>query len=324
MKTCVSKIDKCRFAFVLGVCTWLAAVDGAAQTSSIRWEPFALAVAGGKTERAEVGRITVPERRDRPSGQTIDLAFVRLRTSATRPASPLVYLDGGPGGAGYTAAVISEYADLFARARETRDVILLNQRGTGLSRPRPACQAETPLPDDFFASVDTMTRALGERARQCVAQVRQRGIDLSAYNTQESADDVEDLRKALGVERISIFGFSYGTHLALSVLHRWPASVDRAVLAGVEGPADTWKFPRTMDAQLAKMSAAAGSDVVSAWRRLIETASQSPLQVPARIAGHERTLSIGAAGLQVLAAPGCRRHQRLAVPASSHHPGLAR
>ena len=271
-----------------------------AQAPVIKWEPFELTMAGNTKEAAEVGRITVPARRDRSTAATIELAFVRLRSAADKPASPLIYLDGGPGGGGYTAASIAEYADLFNRIRATRDVILLSQRGTGLSRPRPACGPEGPLPDDFFASTDTMTRNLLDRARRCAEQLRQKGLDPGAYNTQESADDVEDLRKALGVDRVVLFGFSYGTHLGLSVLRRWPSSVERAVLAGTEGPGHTWKFARTMDAQLAKLSDAAGGEVVSAWRRLIETAGKAPLQVVVRADAASRTLSIGAAGLQYL------------------------
>ena len=142
--------------------------------------------------------------------------------------------------------------------RATRDVILLSQRGTGLSQPRPACRSNEPLPVDFFASAETMSRSLGARARLCAEQLRQRGIDLAAYNTQESADDVEDVRKALGADRVALFGFSYGTHLALSIVRRWPSSIERVVLAGTEGPGHTWKLASTMDAQLEKLSDAAG------------------------------------------------------------------
>jgi pimeloyl-ACP methyl ester carboxylesterase len=298
------KIDKCRFVGLAMLAALLVAPDVrarvAAQGNAITWETFELSLAGGRKEAAQVGRLTVPERRSRPSGATIELAIVRLRSTAASPGSPLIYLDGGPGGGGYTAAAIEEYADLFGRIRLTRDVILLSQRGTGLSRPQPACKGEGPLPDDFFATVETMTQALGDRARRCVAQLRERKIDLTAYNTQESADDVEDLRKALGAERVGLFGFSYGTHLALSVLRRWPASVDRVVLAGVEGPDDTWKFPRTMEAQLQRLSEAAGGDVVSAWTQLIASSTQAPLQVSVRIGNDQRTLLIGAAGLQYL------------------------
>ena len=63
-----------------------------------------------------------------------------------------------------------------------------------------------------------MAEVLGPRSVRCAAELRDKGIDLAAYNTEASADDLEDLRKALGAPKISLFGFSYGTHLALAAI----------------------------------------------------------------------------------------------------------
>lgn len=115
-------------------------------------------------------------------------------------------------------------------------MILISQRGTGLSIPRLACRVEDAVPADMFASADRMTEILGPRAVACAAEWRGKGVDLSAYNTESSADDLEDLRRALGVPKIRLFGFSYGTHLGLAAIRRHPSSIERAVLAGTEGP----------------------------------------------------------------------------------------
>jgi pimeloyl-ACP methyl ester carboxylesterase len=85
-------------------------------------------------------------------------------------------------------------------------------------------------------------------------------VDLAAYTTEASADDVEDLRAALGVEQVVLWGTSYGTHLALSVLRRHPASVDRAILHGVEGPDDTLKLPSQLDANLRELGRYVAAD----------------------------------------------------------------
>lgn len=295
----VQNIDKRRFVFAVLVSASIALTARAAAQPALKWEPFALETAAGKAA-AELGRITVPERRNGSSKATIDLALVRIKSQASKPLPPLVYLDGGPGGDGYTVAQIDSYADLFERIRETRDVILLSQRGTGLSRPRPSCAIPDPLPDDFFLSEETMTRELTRRGAECAATLRAQGIDLAAYNTEETADDVEDVRKALGVDRVALFGFSYGTHAALTVLRRWPASIDRVVLAGTEGPSHTWKLPRTMDQQFGKLAAEAGGDLAAAWQRLLARSAAEPLRIAIDVRGTARTVLVGPAGLQFI------------------------
>ncbi len=289
------KIDKCLFVVAV-----LYATPAAAQSPSITWEPYTLAMANDRKEPAELGRFKAPLRHGQAAAGTIDLAVVRLRSRSSTPAAPLIYLDGGPGGAGYTAAVIPEFADLFDRIRATRDVILLSQRGTGLSRPRPACPADGPLPADFLVSVETMTAALGERARRCAESLRAKGLDIGAFNTEESAGDVAVLRHALGVPRVALFGFSYGTHLALAIMRRSPDAIDRVILAGTEGPGDTWKLPSTFDAQFDELARQAGGDLTATWLRLLARAAAQPLQVPVTMGDQTKTVAIGAAGLQYL------------------------
>ena len=115
-----------------------------------------------------------------------------------------------------------------------------------------------------------MTAALGERARRCAESLRAKGLDLGAFNTEESADDVAVLRQALGVPRVALFGFSYGTHLALAIMRRSPDAIDRVILAGTEGPGDTWKLPSTFDAQFDELARQAGGDLTAngfaCWR----------------------------------------------------------
>ncbi len=73
--------------------------------------------------------------------------------------------------------------------------------------------------------------------------MRQQGVDLSGYNTNESSDDIDALRKALGARKISLWAISYGTHLALATIKRHETSIDKVILAGTEGPEQTLKLP---------------------------------------------------------------------------------
>ena len=133
----------------------------------------------------------------------------------------------------------------------------------------------------------------------CANEWRSKGVDLAAYNTEASADDLEDLRKAIGAPRISLFGFSYGTHLALSAIRRHGASIDRAILAGTEGPDDSQKYPHTFDLQLARLSAleaasknAPSPNLIETTRAVMEKLERAPVQ-----AGK---LTIGKQGFQYL------------------------
>jgi pimeloyl-ACP methyl ester carboxylesterase len=142
----------------------------------------------------------VLEDRAKPQGRRIELVFARLKSTAAAPGAPIVYLDGGPGGSGIGIVRVPGYYRLFDGMRAIGDVILLSQRGTGLSSPRLTCRGNgAPIPLDLFLSADRMAEVLGPRAAACAAELRGKGIDLSAYNTIASADDLEDLRAALGV-----------------------------------------------------------------------------------------------------------------------------
>jgi len=294
-----------RFSFSILQLTLVLGM-GAQEPRTLRYTPYALDVPSGK-DSVQLGRLTLPENRSQPAGRRIEIAFVRLPSTNTRPAAPIVYLDGGPGGSGIGTARVPEFFRLFQSLRGVADVILLSQRGTGLSTPRLACPPEDPLSDDVFLSRDAMTRALLPRARRCAERWRAQGVDLSAYNTDASADDLEDLRLALGVPRLTLLGFSYGTHLALGAIRRHPASFERAVLLGVEGPDESLKFPHIYDQQLRKLAVleretigASEPDLGQVLRDVLERVRLTPIKVQIDDARGKRDIQIGADGLLYL------------------------
>ena len=88
------------------------------------------------------------------------------------------------------------------------------------------------------------------------------------YTTEQSADDLEDLRRALGVRRIDLWGISYGTHLAFAAMRRHPASIGRVALASAEGMDQTVKLPAHADAAFARIDAALGGGQIERMRRV--------------------------------------------------------
>ena len=198
----------------------------------------------GKKEKvdAEFGRLKVPENRLKKNSKKIEIAFVRFKSTSNNPGSPIVYLAGGPGGSGIGSAKFSRFK-LFMAMREFGDVIALDQRGTGAASPNLRCKEKIDLPMDKPLTPESFAKEELEKTRACASKWEANGIDVSAYNTIESASDINDLRLALGAKKVSLWGISYGTHLALATIRQHGKYIDRAILAGVEGVDDTLKLP---------------------------------------------------------------------------------
>jgi pimeloyl-ACP methyl ester carboxylesterase len=173
-------------------------------------------------ERVECGVIHVPEDRTRPDGRRIAIHFARIPTAA-RPAAadPLLVLAGGPGQAAMDYGPL--LASAFREARKRRDVLLIDQRGTGRSSP-----LRCPLPLEAIGRGDTAAVQAGLRA--CA---RSLAADPRHYHTEAALADFEDVRRALGYRQVSLWGGSYGTRTALMYARRYPDSVRSMVLDSV-------------------------------------------------------------------------------------------
>ncbi|WP_163862480.1 alpha/beta fold hydrolase [Myxococcus eversor] len=225
-----------------------------AHAQGLQLQPHTFQARDGRSVQAELGTLTVPLRHARPEGPGLPLRFVRFKSTNPSPAAPIVYLSGGPGGSGIETARRVRF-DLFLALREVADVIALDQRGAGDSNPHPelarswAVPLEQPMDEALLDT--TVKKAAAEASRTWMAA----GVDLGAYTTVESADDLEVLRKALGAPKLNLWGISYGTHLGLAYLRRHPQRVDHIILAGIEGPDDTWKRPAHAEALLDRWDA---------------------------------------------------------------------
>lgn len=212
----------------------------------------------------ECGYLSVAERRGESEGafegRVIMLAVAVFHPpgGASRP-DLVIFLSGGPGASALELVRygLEAFEPVFATGR---DLVLFDQRGVGLSRPALDCPAfdervkdllDRKLDDRLITQREAADLAL-ESLRECRAALS-RVADLSAYNSAASAADVEDLRRALGYERVNLWGASYGTRLALEVMRRYPDGLRGVVLDGVyppdvdryqEGPAN---FERALD-----------------------------------------------------------------------------
>jgi pimeloyl-ACP methyl ester carboxylesterase len=180
--------------------------------------------------------LVVPETRANPDARMIRLPVAILPSLSNPPATdPLVYMEGGPGGAALPTAQLL----LDAGLNRARDVIVMGQRGTRYAEPALMC----PEIDHFHTQLAALpydAAATGQLAveavRACRARLAAAGIELSAYNTTESAADFADLRAALNIAVWNVYGVSYGTDLALTYMREHPQGIRSVTIDSVVPP----------------------------------------------------------------------------------------
>lgn len=266
----------------------LAPVDTIAQTNTLARTDTTIRSFDGREMKGEVLRLTVPERHQRPA-RTLTVGALRFPATAAKPGRPIVFLMGGPGIPGSVMTPIPPYFTLFQKLRELGDVIIVDQRGIGLSVPSIDCPSSAALPTSAFTDTTQLISFIRNQIALCAARQRSRNIEPTAYSTLESADDVNALRKALGVPQIDLLAFSYGTRLALLIAQRHETSVGRMVLQGVNGPGLVVKRPGPVGRKLTRMNEILKLD--SAWTPapdLIDAARRARL----RLAGNPAVVTV--------------------------------
>lgn len=269
--------------------------------------PFRFVAGDGQETDAERGFFEVPEDRRIPGSRRIRLGYVRFASTSANPGPPIVYLAGGPGGSGVRTAMGNRFP-IFMALRAVADVIAFDQRGTGLSAhipERPASPAPWPA-----LTHREMTDWYRDEMQKAWVDWTRAGVAMTGYNTEQNADDINDLRRHLGVETVDLWGISYGTHLALSVLKRHPDLIGRVALASLEGQDQTVKRPAHIDAFLDRVDRLLGEDPVARaavpnlpalMRRVHARYEAEPATVTIPGATGPADLKIGGFGVQLMA-----------------------
>jgi pimeloyl-ACP methyl ester carboxylesterase len=210
----------------------------------------------GFPETARCGTLPVPENPERPDGRHIEIAIAVLpATGGKALPDPIVLLNGGPGedAIGVAAHVAEQLAPLRAR----RDILLVDQRGTGKSHPL-VCRLFDPM--NPAASLSDLLPVAAVEA--CARELKQRA-DLTQYSYLHFARDLEAVRKALRYGQLNLFAGSYGTRAAQVFMRANPDSVRTAYLGSVV-PID----------EIAPLTMAKSSQDV--FRRTIDACSAEP------------------------------------------------
>ncbi len=244
------------------------------------------------------GYVTVPERHDAPEGKTIQLAVVVIHKNApiTRAPDPLFIAQGGPGG-----STIDTYASIFLYRQpnimnsdtNSRDIVLFDQRGTLYSQPNLVCdemlELSISLLDVDLPDEEVLQRSL-KALQACRDRLTNAGIDLAAYNSYENAHDINDIRMALGYEKINLYGVSYGTLLAQHTMRLHPDILRSVIIDSVVPTSVNFvtEVPQTQDRSLRTLFATcqASPECAAAYPNLeqtlfdtIEQLNQHPIHI---------------------------------------------
>ena len=176
--------------------------------------------------QVKCGKLEVPENYQQPDGDKIAINFAVLPAiDDSEYKAPLMFLAGGPGQAAVELATGLNH--VFREVRKTRDIILVDQRGTGESS---ALSCDFEAVDNVYSSLPDALDP--QEVKECVAQFKG---DVTQYNSENAIRDFDAIRAALGHEKLNIYGGSYGTRAGLVFMRMFPESLESVVLDSV-GP----------------------------------------------------------------------------------------
>ena len=173
---------------------------------------------------AECGTYTVPEDRAQPAGRAIELSVVRVPALSGKAAkSAFTVIQGGPGGSSIDLYLGLSFA--FEGIRRERDILLVDQRGTGRSAP-----LRCPSSDALSLEGELTPARIRTETTRCIESL---DADVRFYTTSIAVRDLDAVRGALGYEQLDLYGASYGTRVALHYLRRFPERVRTLTIDGV-------------------------------------------------------------------------------------------
>jgi pimeloyl-ACP methyl ester carboxylesterase len=178
----------------------------------------------GRVE-AVCGRLPRPENPEQPDGARLDLFIAKIPSLSPEPApDAFTIINGGPGAS--SVSLFVDLAQAFSGVLRERDIVLVDQRGTGRSNALECPELEKAAEDYSIEAVQEATRA-------CLESL---AGDPRFYTTSQAVQDLEAVRAALGYERLNVYGVSYGTRVSMHYLRRYPDRVRTLILDGVVPP----------------------------------------------------------------------------------------
>ena len=196
---------------------------------------------------AERGMMFVHVNRSDEKSAVIGIEVYRFKASGkVKPGTPpIFFLHGGPSFAGLERSLErpGTFEERWLPLLDVSDVVVVGQRGIGSSKPNTIIEITMNFPLEREVTEEEAAAALREVSAKEKTFWETQGLDLSGLTVIEAAADVNDVRKALGYEKVIIWGGSFGSHWGMAVMRCYPEIVERAILRGMEGPNHTYDHP---------------------------------------------------------------------------------
>ena len=295
-----------------------------AATSAMAFSPCQIQdLQGIAVYNAECADFAVPENPAAPEGRQITLRVARVPAiNREKQPDPLFLLAGGPG-MGATA-LYGNAAPVFGRIHRNRDIVLVDQRGTGGSNA-------LNCPTDDLEMMSAAPAQVRDEAQRCLAKLSDHA-NVAYYTTSVAVQDLDRVRAALGYERINLYGGSYGTRVAQHYLRRYPQQTRSVILDGVVAPEQILGPDTALDAENALNSVLARchrdaacsdhfGDPAEDYRALRKALAAKPVSVtlPDPTSGAPRTIEFGSLHLaMVLRLSIYNSEQAALLPVSLH------
>jgi pimeloyl-ACP methyl ester carboxylesterase len=197
---------------------------------------------------ADCGTLVVPENRHDPKSRLIALPVTVIRAHSAHPGVPIFRLQGGPG---ITNMVFPDASRFTAK----HDVVLVGYRGVDGSTRLDCPEVSSAMGHSRDLLSEQSYRADAAAFRSCADRLRRAGVDLAGYSIPETVDDLEAARRALGYHQIDLVSESAGTRTAMIYAWRYPKSIHRSVMIGVNPPGNFIWNPKTTDEQIGRYAA---------------------------------------------------------------------
>jgi pimeloyl-ACP methyl ester carboxylesterase len=226
---------------------------------------------------ADCGTLVVRENRANPQSRLIALPVTRIHARSDHPGTPIFRLQGGPGVTNMKFSKASRIAD-------KHEVVLVGYRGVDGSVRLQCTEVVSALKHsaDFLGSKSL--RAQSRAFSSCAKRLQADGVDLAGYGLPQRVDDLEAARKALGYHRIDLLSESVGTRTAMIYSWRYPRSIHRSVMIGVNPPGHFLWYPKTTDEQIRRYARLCAHDETCSKRTgdLAASLKRTEAHVPGR------------------------------------------
>lgn len=263
----------------------LAIITSSASFAAFNETEIIFEADSGEKVRAFRGSFDVLENRNNSKSRKIPINYVRFPAIGERSGPPIVYLAGGPGGSGIRTAKYRRFK-LFMMMRQFGDVIALDQRGTGSLHTTPDCESSKVIPLDKAQSDSDYYKIHRQAFLECLSFWKGQNVDILGYTTPQSVLDIDALRVHLGAAKVTLWGISYGSHLALAALKQIESRIHKVIIASAEGLEQTIKMPFRTDAYFARLQDAINHnddarkyfpDIEALMRRVHKKLEQKPI-----------------------------------------------